>query len=123
MSEGTLGLSRRKWTLSNWIWMTCLIAPLAELSWQPPAAAFAACTGIAAVAIASEAQGSIAATRKRKRRVERRDRDELIGLSLLEPIERPARCRPLQPVSRPVLGCPGRADFRPPESGRARAPR
>src|SRR5438128_8657889 len=39
MSDGTFGLSRRKWTLSNWSWMTCLIAPPSEFSYNPKTAA------------------------------------------------------------------------------------
>src|SRR5712692_12087041 len=79
MSDGTFGLSRRKWTLSNCRAMTCLIAPLAEFSWQP-ALGFAACAGSAAVAMAKVAAGSIAAATKRTRRDATPRRFVLIGV-------------------------------------------
>src|SRR6266702_6029283 len=54
-SDGTLGLSRVKCVLSNWMLMTCWICPLAELSWHPPVppAALAVIGGPAATAAAT----------------------------------------------------------------------
>src|SRR5262249_23583426 len=70
-SDGTLGLSRVKCTLSNWISMTCWMAPWSELSWQPladgwgAAAAGAAISGAESTDTASaSAAGSHSASRE-----------------------------------------------------------
>src|SRR5258707_2448606 len=70
-SDGTLGLSRLKWTLSNWMCRTCLIAlgaPVGVRNWQVGAAA-ATTTGVAAGAAATvvETSGTSVARRQNSR--------------------------------------------------------
>src|SRR5712691_671634 len=70
-SEGTFGLSRVKWVLSNWMLITCWIWTLAEFSWQVPFAVpwiGAAVTLVAKPTNAAPTSGTSAASESSLRR-------------------------------------------------------